>query len=654
MCHFRKLLCVAAIAAILIPSASLCAQDFTLAPVVIEALLPIELAAPAAGTTVLDAAYIEALGAASLAELLTGLPGVQVSPTGTRGGQATISLRGSTSNQVLVLVDGVPVTDPATGITDFSRLNIPPEAIATISIQRGGLSAQYGSEAVGGVIHILTKAGATQPSWHVSVTNLSYAPSSITIGQGLGAVRIPWVPLALVDGQNMVVSFSNEWITLWADLEQAFNGFPYYDANGERRRRANANLLSASGGANMRVPLASGQMGASFRSSWRSLGVPGSLDIPTPEAHQEDWYFDARAKYQTDALAGGNLEVSLTPYAQLAHLAYADTADIASDEHQTLRTGVEGRFSWLASAAAEARGGFSLRSTTLKSTLVQLEDGSAPRRLEASIYLEPSFKVGSMQLVPAVRLDASSDSGTGLSAGLGVLQGLNLHTMLTASLSTAYRAPSFDDLYWPAMGGAEGNPHLKPETALCADVALKSSAQEGSWSAGLFARYSRDVILWQPGADGIWRPTNFGVAFYPGLEAEFAGIAGPWQFQGGYTLLYSFVLSGSLTLKDDRRIPYVPVHAGSLRAARSLGNCRIQISSSYQGLRYTTIDNRNYLPGTLIIDLDLRWKLSERAELRILASNLLNERRETVRGYPQPGFSLATTLTIKSSGTAGK
>lgn len=654
MRHFRKLLCAAAIAVILIPSAGLCAQDFTLAPVVIEGSLPIELAAPAAGTTVLHAPYIEALGAASLAELLTGLPGVQVSPTGTRGGQVTVSLRGSTANQVLVLVDGVPVTDPATGITDFSRLNIPPEAIAAISIQRGGLSAQYGSEAVGGVINIITKTGTTQPSWHVAVTNLSYAPSGITIGQGLGAVRIPWVPLALVDSQNMLVSYSSEWITLWADLERAFNGFPYYDANGEPRRRANADLLSASGGATMRVPLASGQMGASFRGSWRSVGVPGSLDMPTPKAHQEDWYIDARAKYQTDALADGNLEVSLIPYAQVAHLAYADSADIASDAHRTLRTGIEGRFSWLASAAAEARGGFSLRFTSLKSTLVQLEDGFTPRRCEGSVYLEPSFKVGSMQLAPAVRLDAFSDSGSGLSAGFGVLQRLSGHTMLTASLSTAYRAPSFDDLYWPATGGAEGNPHLKPETALCADVALKSSTQEGSWSAGLFARYSRDVILWQPGADGIWRPTNFGVAFYPGLEAEFAGLAGPWQFSGSYTLLYSFVLSGSLTLQDDRRIPYVPVHAGSLRAVRSVGNCRIQISSTYQGLRYTTIDNRNYLPGTLIIDLDLRWKLSERAELQILASNLLNERRETVRGYPQPGLSLATTLTIKSPGTADR
>ncbi|MEN6490762.1 MAG: TonB-dependent receptor plug domain-containing protein, partial [Rectinema sp.] len=175
-------------------------QTVELPSVIVEGVLPMSDLAPSAGTTSIDHAAIEASAAPDLTTLLSSISGVIISPTGADGAQSTISLRGSTSNQMLVLVDGVRVTDPATGQTDLSRLDIPLDQIERIEIQRGALSAQYGADAVGGVIHIHTKKKTAAPSIDISIQNNAFLPSSVTVGSGFAATTVPFVGSALVDG----------------------------------------------------------------------------------------------------------------------------------------------------------------------------------------------------------------------------------------------------------------------------------------------------------------------------------------------------------------------------------------------------------------------------------------------------------------------
>ncbi|RMD74220.1 MAG: TonB-dependent receptor, partial [Bacteroidetes bacterium] len=109
--------------------------------------------------TVLRGEALQRIPATSLDDLLRYLPGIEVQSRGLFGTQADITMRGSTFNQVLVLIDGVRVNDPLTGHFN-GYMPVTMAEIDRIEIIHGASSAIYGTEAVGGVIHIITKAFA--------------------------------------------------------------------------------------------------------------------------------------------------------------------------------------------------------------------------------------------------------------------------------------------------------------------------------------------------------------------------------------------------------------------------------------------------------------------------------------------------------------
>jgi outer membrane cobalamin receptor len=625
-------------------------QTVELPSVVVEGVLPMSDLAPSAGTTSLDSAAIEASAAPDLSALLSSISGVIISPTGANGAQVAISLRGSTSNQVLVLVDGVRATDPATGQTDLSRIDIPLDQIESIEVQRGALSAQYGADAVGGVIHIHTKKKTAAPSVDISAQNTSFLPSSVTVGSGLSATTVPFVGTALVDGQTLNISANTEYLSAWAKAERSANNYPYYDSNGVRRARTNADLLSASGGLQGSYPLSVGELSTSARMSYRSLGVPGTLDSPTPSARQQDWNGSLSLRFSTDSLFSGALAMDLSPYAQFGGVQYRESDSSETDEHCSYRAGADTSFSWIPPWNGELRGGASFRYDRLDSSVVTTSTGSSPQRFSGGAFIQPRIELGKWALIPALRYDATSDFPSGVSASLGALRDITEDTVLRGSISSAYRAPSFDDLYWPASSGVEGNPDLKPESAYSADVSVAHNNGQKSWSIGAFGRYVQDVILWQPDASGTWKPSNYGNALYPGIELEAAAPVGDWQICGNYTFLYSFVLSGNLTLADDKRVPYVPVHSASLSASRSVKNFKSAFMLTYKSLRYTTTGNVAYLPSNLIADIRLQWKLSPRTDLEFLFQNCFDEQYEVVLGYPMPGFSVSAKCTVHMGG----
>ncbi len=625
--------------------------EVELPSVVVEASLPDDLGALAAGTSMLDSSDLASMPARSLSEAMSSLPGMLVSPNGPSGSQTTVSLRGSTSNQVLILVDGMRISDVSTGVADLSRILIPLDMIDRIEIQRGSLSAAYGADAVGGIIHIHTRQPSGSLSWKIAFRNISFLPVGVIAGSGLPAIRIPFVARTLADGQQIDMYLEHGNVVLWSTFSHEANLYPYYDSNGLRRSRTNADMSSTAGGIRWAVPFTAGRFSVAASASWRSLGVPGALDAPTPDARQRDWHADISAQFRTDALAQGAIALELLSYARIGDLWYRESSTLQPDEHASRRVGADIHISWLPPAESwlgEIKGGASLRYDRLESDTVKKPDNSIPERISIGIFAEPTIHIGSWTAATAIRLDSASDFSPGLSAALGLLRPFG-QNHLGINISTAYRAPSFDDLYWPASGGVEGNPDLQPESAVSADITLRHEGTAGEWILGTFARYSQKVILWQPDVNGIWKPTNFGNALYPGLEAEVRWSGAGWLLRASYTFLYSFVLSGNLTIWDDRRVPYVPLHAAAVTASRKDRNFSSGFTLRYQGIRYTGIGNIAFLPAVFTADAQFSWELSKRSLMELTFSNLFNERYEFVKGYPMPGFALSARLLVKSA-----
>ena len=111
--------------------------------------------------SVIDRSQIEQAGTATLSELLTTLPGIQHTSNGGRGASGSLSLRGTNTNQTLVLIDGLRLSSATTGATALEH--IPLEQIERIEVLRGPASSLYGSDAIGGVIQIFTRHGEGRP-----------------------------------------------------------------------------------------------------------------------------------------------------------------------------------------------------------------------------------------------------------------------------------------------------------------------------------------------------------------------------------------------------------------------------------------------------------------------------------------------------------
>ena len=194
--------------------------------------------------TVVDSAEIASRGATTVAEAVALAPGVEVTDKGASGAQLSATIRGSTSNQVLVLVDGVRANDPLTGLADLSRL--PLYNVERVEVVRGGSSSLYGGDAVGGVINIITKKSPRPLAF--TIENGSYVPRSRVSGFGFSKIREGPALSDLVDSQKLAFSWGPRLgmaqTQIAGGATRAGNAYTYYDANGDARERQNAGLLS--------------------------------------------------------------------------------------------------------------------------------------------------------------------------------------------------------------------------------------------------------------------------------------------------------------------------------------------------------------------------------------------------------------------------
>ncbi len=136
--------------------------------------LPVAIGQAGSSVTVITRDEIARSSPTSVTELLRTVPGVAVSQSGGAGGLTEVRLRGGESGHTLVLVDGVRVNDPTTANNEFDFAAISPDMIERIEILRGPQSSIYGSDAMGGVVNIITRKAQGAPSFSATVEGGSY------------------------------------------------------------------------------------------------------------------------------------------------------------------------------------------------------------------------------------------------------------------------------------------------------------------------------------------------------------------------------------------------------------------------------------------------------------------------------------------------
>jgi vitamin B12 transporter len=555
---------------------------------------------------------------------LRSVPGVEVRRSGSYGKTTSVTIRGANANQVQVLVDGLRVKSPTLGQVDLS--DISPDLIERIEVIRGAQSTIYGADAIGGVVNIITRKGTGGPiqaSVQQEVGNYDTLVSRATV---YGAWKI----------LNYALSAS------------------HFESNGQfQNDETDTNAISARVGATL--PWDS-TLDFVFRYNKNDIGVPVKGVFPGPQPINPIINRNARSQSETTifSLEGKTRPVEwwetrgrLARYENSA--GFQDPVDpgVAFDLPTFSQVNVERREAeWVNSFFI---GKWSTSSVGLEHRREIGENKNTFRTASEtqSVFFEQQLRFFErLFLTGGFRVEDNSVWGT-TTTERGSLAFLikETGTRLRGSAGTGFRAPTFNDLFFPGFG----NPSLQPEESLSYDFGVDQKLWNNRIRLGLtyFQNEFKNLITCC-----IPIPTApFGGPFNVG-RARSAGI----EFTSEMDVLPNLVASLNYTYTDsenlatDRLLPREPRHRWNIGLTwepikkLSLFTQVHVVSEQFEAF------GEVYNSGHTLVDIGGTWRILERMgwlqklELTARIQNLLNEGYAEVRGFPALGINALVGL----------
>jgi len=565
----------------------------TIEPVVVTATrteIPAERAI--ASVDIITGAELRRQPAADLGDLLRMRAGVEVARLGGPGQQTSLFLRGTESNHVLVLVDGVRI-NPGT-IGSAAIQNFAPELIERVEIVKGPRSTLYGSDAIGGVINIITRR-RTETGGSLQAGAGRYDSRSASLEGGIGGAR---------GDASLGAS--------WVDSD----GFPTRSGDTTDRGYRNLSLTAAA-----RTELAGVELG--FR-AWHAAGTSEYSDFfvtPVDQdfenstialsagfAPSESWHSSLTISHMLDTLEQNQAPDFL--HTRRWQLDWQN--DIAVSAHHALTSGVI----WQQEAAdAESFG------------LPYAADIST-----GQVYLQDQMSFGRAQLLLAGGYTDHETFGGHETWNAEFGFPIGAATRLTLAAGQAFRAPDATDLY-----GFGGNAALGPERSQSYEASLRHDTQGGHHlSLTLFRNQIDDLIEFVVTDFETFEGENRNVerARIDGLEASWRYDAERWG------------LRATATLQDPRDLvtgERLLRRAGenfTLAVSRRIGAHEIAVDLLYAGDRLDFGFPPVTMPAYWLANVSASVAINERWTLLARMENLLDEDYELARGFNTMGRSL--------------
>lgn len=598
--------------------------------IVITAPAPEEESAP--GTIAITAEEARRSGARTVAEAIESVPGISLQSSGSSYEPVLLRIRGSTSEQVLVLRDGRPLTDSYSGIVDLAR--VPLDNVERIEIIRGPVNALYGGGAAG-AINIVT-TGSPPPTASPWSGEGRYSYGSLGEHRAGAGVTFTGDDLSLGVATNGVVST---------------NSYDYH-YDGASRTRENAGgrdgLIQLAIDNRNREALVESDLELTLEGSRR--GAPGSVEFPTTNAVVTDDRISMGLGAEIAPQERTALRASVDA-ARLTRRFFDDEYPLGALESETdLRT-VGGEL------VGERTVGPLEVGVTLAgryTTIDDLELGTVDRR---SAAVAPAIAVGDRtRIETAGRLEYVDDSL--LPSGRATFAVAPWELMRFGLVASAgYRLPTFLELFYPVGAFVVGNPGLDPErsSSIEAEVTVGRSTTAELRASAYIVQY-RELIQWIAGPDGRWSPRNTGTARVRGLETEgrlaLPPAIGSWttSITGRFELIEAIDTNEGVT--DGKQLPYRPRAAtgGGLTISHPFGHS-VRLDAEYIGARPINAQNTAWLDPHLAIDLSARARLPvggvEEWFLFLSIDNLLDEPYIETRYYPNPGLETVVGTEVR-------
>lgn len=591
--------------------------DYELQPIVVTATrTPQTLWESTANVSILPWEEIQRSSALHLGDALNAIPGVAIGEYGGLGQNVALSLRGSTAGQVLVLVDGVPVNDLQLGGFDLNRLCL--DNIDRVEIIRGAASALYGADAMGGVINVITRQAP-----------ISGVTSTVSYRQGdYGLERISG-RLARSAGSRFRVHVTGS--------KTDYDGF-----------RENSDYSGRHLDARLAYPLgAGGQLAYSTQYYDADLGVPGMEQLPTPLSRQKDESWHHTLFLEASPASGHRLRSMV--YRQYSRQEFDNLDWFVEADHKRWIHGADLQHTFSPLESHAVTWGGEIQHRRLDSTengRQNLSRGAFFAQDEVSIY-------GPLRARLAARYDYHQGFDDQINPALTVTWLITSSASLFASLKRAYRAPTFNDLFWPQARydydfdeqydyGESGNPDIKPERAISAQVGTRGRMGPLRGDLCLFHRRVENLIQWDNVDDnysfGYWMPVNTDRARIQGLESHLEGDIFP-NLQG--SLAYTYL--DARDRKTDHLLPYQPHHqlSAHLRSALTLISGQLELYAKVEleaiGERYADSVEKDRLAPETCLNARIDARFLEHLTVYLTGRNLGDRRLVLRSGYPLSG-----------------
>lgn len=574
---------------------------------VIGTRAPTALNRMVADVVVIDRERIRATSADSLEDLLRREGGMQLSRNGGPGQSASVMIRGSAASNTLVLIDGVRIGSATLGQTDLAAISLAQ--VERIEIMRGPGSSLYGADAIGGVVNIVTRRGdgAAYVSGNLAGGNHRSGEASVAVS---GSTEAFDYALGLSGETSDGVS-----AVLPGDLFGVYNpdddGFSRYGLSlaggyswqkGQRiglsysASRLRSQFDSAEYPPPNFAPDASPDFRNRLTTQLTTLQYQGTLS--------SEWTNLLRASYQTDQLQSG--------------------ANVVS-RYDTTRRQLTAQTTWTPSAQHQWVAAVDLLTESIHSS-----DYQAPERDNTGLIVGYTGRFGAQKLQADLRWDHNSVYQNQTTGKLGWGMDLSESWSVRAVAGTAFRAPTFNDLYFPNFGVTT----LQPERSRSVEAGLNYQAAQASISATAYYNKVSDLIGYQPDPNQCPPGLNFGCAantsraLLQGLTLQ--GLQQWGQFQ--FTLALDW-----LNAKDtdtDQTLPRRAANQQTLAVDWNEGPWQLGATALRVSQRP---DAGVMLPAYALLNLNARWRFERFWQIEARLQNAFDKDYQPARDYQDVG-----------------
>lgn len=551
----------------------------------------------AAATTVFTRADIDRLQVRTVAELLERVPGVSVVRTGGPGSLTSIFVRGTTSGQTLVLVDGQRIAAASSGTSSIEFID--PDHIERVEVVKGARSALYGSDAIGGVVQIFTRRGnetGLNPRLRLGVGSHSTFERSLALSGGDDQTR---VSLAASLDETSGIDATRHGDSLNRD-DDAF-----------RNRALSFNLLHSF---NEHLDAGFSALDQRGQIEYDDLFGPSQpttdFELSTASGFvswqiNEQWASRFELGHSEDKRDTGNDLADAGPEMFYSFSTYRDSA------------------SWINTLSLTPEHEVTLGADWYEDRLHSTTDFVEEARWNHAGFIQHRYNGSLFSTELGMRHDKNQQYGSQTSWNGALTISLDTRNDLILSYSEGFRAPTFNDLYYPdecffGVCYSSANPNLSPERSRSYEAQWRSRySDSGSLELSVYRIDIEDAIVSDISTD--WQPYNVQTARINGLEAALSEQMFGWQAQLALGLIDPRDRDSGHTL------PRRAKRTLSLDLDREFGDFSVGANWRAVSGRYDDASNTIELSGYGLLGLRGGWKVSREISVEAKLNNLFNK-----------------------------